>query len=322
MKFNKFIVTLIVFLVVAIGSYLFYKEGTLAVNKTDKTNKIFVVKQGESLDEIAQSLRNEGLIRNRIVFFLVVKQLGLERKIQAGDFRLSPSMTAAEVAQNLTHGTLDKWITVIEGLRKEEIADQLAKQFDISVSEFTTLAPEGYLFPDTYLVPTDASAENIISILTNTFDKKYTPELQEKARKIDLTKEQVVILASMVEREARTESDRKQVASILLKRYRSDWSLDIDATIQYALGYQPAEKRWWKKRLTAEDIKLDSPYNTYKNAGLPPGPICNPSLSSITAVVNANPNTPYWFYLTDLNGKTHFAKTLEEHNANIAKYLY
>ena len=132
---------------------------------------------------------------------------------------------------------------------------------------------------------------------------------------------QVLILASLVEREARQSSTREKVAGIILKRYLADWPLQIDATVQYVLGYQPNEKSWWKKELSEEDLKIDSPFNTYINKGLPPDPICNPSLSSIKAVINADENTPYWYYLTDNQGVMHYAITLEEHQNNINKYL-
>ena len=101
----------------------------------------------------------------------------------------------------------------------------------------------------------------------------------------------------------------------------ANWPLDLDASLQYILGYQANEKSWWKKSITDEDKNIDSPFNTYKHPGLPPEPICNPSLSSIKAIINADENTPYWYYLTDKNGVMHYSVTLEEHEANIRKYL-
>lgn len=300
-------------------SYLFYKEGSLPVNKKSLSSTIFVIKQGETLNTIVNNLANEDLIRNKIVFYLIVKQLGIERKIQAGDFRLSPNMSAIELAKNLTHGTLDIWITLIEGTRKEEMAQVISKNLDIPEIEFIKAANEGYIFPDTYLVPRTASAESILAIIKNNY--KFNQELHDLAKGKKLSEKQVLILASLVEREARQSATREKVASIILKRYLADWPLQIDATVQYALGYQSNEKSWWKKDLTNEDKKIDSPYNTYKNKGLPPEPICNPSLSSIKAVINADENTPYWYYITDKNGVMRYAVTLEEHQNNIKKYL-
>ena len=301
--------------------YLFYKEGSLPVNKNGKTSKMFIIKQGEPLNTIVNNLANEGLIRNKIVFYLIVKKLGIERKIQAGDFRISENMNAQEVATSLTHGTVDIWLTLIEGMRKEEMAQIISKTLDIPEIEIVRTTKEGYVFPDTYLVPRTATAETVLSIINKNFTAKFDEKLHIQARNKKLTEKQVLILASLVEREARQPLTREKVAGIILKRYLADWPLQIDATVQYALGYQPNEKSWWKKELTEEDLKIDSPYNTYKNKGLPPEPIANPSLSSIKAVINADENTPYWYYLTDKNGVMHYAITFEEHQNNINKYL-
>ncbi len=319
---KKVHILLFLLILITTSFYLFYKEGSLPVNKNSQISKIFVIKQGEPLNTIVNNLVNEGLIRNKIVFYLIVKQLGIERKIQAGDFRLSPKMSAIELAKNLTHGTLDVWVTLIEGTRKEEMAQIISKNLDIPEIEFIKLADEGYLFPDTYLVPRTATAETVLSIIKNNFKNKFDEKLHTQAKNKKLTEKQVLILASLVEREARQQTSREKVASIILKRYLADWPLQIDATVQYALGYQSNEKSWWKKELTEEDLKIDSPYNTYKNKGLPPEPICNPSLSSIKAVINADENTPYWYYITDdKNGVMRYAVTLEEHEANVQKYL-
>lgn len=320
MKKKLFLLSISVFFL--IFGWFYYKEGLMPVNKKDASTKIFVVQRGESLNSIVKRLYKEDLIRSRLIFFLLVKKMGIEKKIQAGDFRLSPSMSAEEIAKTLTHGTLDIWVTIIEGLRKEEIANIIAKNFDIPEIEFIKYAKEGYLFPDTYLIPKKADANMIIKIMTDNFHKKFNQSLKEKAKKrLNLDEEQVLILASLVEREAKFNQDRKEVASILLKRLRNDWPLQVDATVQYALGYQSQERTWWKKNLTTEDLEIDSPYNTYKILGLPPTPICNPGLASIIAVIEADPDTRYWFYLSDKTGRMHYAKTLEEHNNNIKKYL-
>jgi UPF0755 protein len=318
---KKLYILLFLLVLITVSFYLFYKEGSLPVNKSSQISKIFVIKQGEPLDTIVNNLANEGLIRNKIVFYLIVKKLGIERKIQAGDFRISENMNASEVATNLTHGTLDVWVTLIEGMRKEEMAQVISNQLGIPEVEFDKLADEGYLFPDTYLVPKTATVETVLLIIKNNFNNKFDEPLRTLAKNKKLTEKQVLILASLVEREARQSSTRQKIASIILKRYLADWPLDLDATVQYALGYQVEEKNWWKTDLTNEDKKIDSSYNTYKNKGLPPGPICNPSLSSIKAVINADENTPYWYYLTDKNGVMHYSVTLEEHEANIQKYL-
>lgn len=301
--------------------FLYFQEGSMPVDKHDTNPRIFMINKGEGLNSIANKLANEKLIRNKVVFYLIVKQLGIEKKIQAGDFRLSRSMNTTQIAQTLTHGTSDTWVTIIEGLRKEEVAQELSANFKISEIEFIEQAKEGYLFPDTYLFPENSSIDTILSIITRNFNAKYTDELKDRARAKGLTDRQVLTIASLVEKEAKSPQDKQQVASIILKRHLNDWPLDIDATVQYALGYQKKTKTWWKKDLTQEDLEADSQYNTRKYKGLPPAPICNPGLDSINAAINADAQTPYWFYLSDKQGKMHYAVTLEEHNSNISKYL-
>jgi len=309
-----------IFILIVIISYLYFKEGTLPVNKNDKSTKIFVIQKGESLNNIVKKLSREQLIRNKIVFYLIVKQLGIEKKIQAGDYRLSPSMDAYQIAKTLTHGTLDIWITIIEGLRKEEVAQIVSKNFGIPEIEFIKKAKEGFLFPDTYLIPKDATLETILTILENNFQRRVDDKLKKQMQEKGLNLEEVITIASLIEREAKFEEDRLLVASVILNRLKKKMKLEIDATVQYALGYQTGEKTWWKKNLTRQDLEVDSLYNTYKFEGLPPGPICSPGLSSIKAVINA-PNTDYFFYVSDKNGKLHFAKDFPTHNKNIKKYL-
>lgn len=199
------------------------------------------------------------------------------------------------------------------------MAEIISKTLNIPSIEIVRKTNEGYIFPDTYMVPKNATFDTVYSIIKN--NSKFVEALQNIKKKSKLTEKEVLILASLVEREARLPSTREKIAGIILKRYLADWPLQIDATVQYILGYQPNEKSWWKKYLTEEDLKIDSPYNTYKNKGLPPDPICSPSLSSIEAVINANSSTPYWYYITDNNGVMHYAVTLEEHESNVQKYL-
>jgi UPF0755 protein len=317
---KKILVVVVLLLIIVVGFYLYYKEGAMPVNIKDKTTKIFVIQRGESVTQIAKNLEKEGFIRNRTVFYLVVKQLGIDNKIQAGDYRLSPSMNLSEITRSLTKGTLDVWVTIIEGLRREEIAQIFSRELVIPELEFLKFAKEGYLFPDTYLIPKEASAGSVITILSKNFNNKYTQELKNQGRKIGLADDQIIVLASLVEREAKFNEDRLLVASVILNRLKNGMKLDVDATVQYALGYQPDMKSWWKKDLTKEDLDIDSLYNTYKNPGLPPAPISNPGLAAIKAVIDA-PQTNYLYYISDKNGKMHFAKTLEEHNENIRKYL-
>lgn len=316
---KRIIAVVVLILVFVIISVFWWQSGVLPVNSQNNSPKIFVVENGQGVREIANSLKKEGLIRDPVIFFLITKQTGLDKKIQAGDFRLNSSMNAYEVAESLTHGTLDIWVTIPEGYRAEEIADILEDKipnYEQSWRE-TLNQNEGYLFPDTYLMPRDADIDSIISIFKNNFQTKYDSVKSLKTN--NLSDAQTLVLASLVEREARLEEDRALVASVIYNRLNIGMKLDIDATLQYILGYQEDEKRWWKKGLTNEDKKINSPYNTYTNPTLPPRPISNPGLSAIKAALNPA-KTNYFYYITDQNGKNRYATTLEGHNANIEKY--
>lgn len=316
-RIGVFLGLIVFFLVVGI---IWWKTSLTAVDPKERTPIIFVVAKGEGVREIASRLKKEGLIRDQIAFFLLIKKLGIDQALQAGDFRLNPAMDAKTIAQTLTKGMLDIWVTILEGWRDEEIALKMAQELSLPEQEFLKYSQEGYMFPDTYLIPKEATAAAIVEILKNNFDKKFSQDLQNEAHKRGLTKEEVVILASIVEKEASGEEDRDIIAGILLKRLKKDWPLQADATIQYALGYQAVERTWWKKDLIDADKKIKSPYNTYLNPGLPSAPIANPGLASIKAVIFPQ-ETDYWYYLHDPEGKVHFAKTIEEHEANINKYL-
>lgn len=316
---TKFKIVFGIILCAFLGIYGWWIWGTQPVEKNNTTTQLFVVNKGAGIKEIANNLKVQNLIRDRVIFFLTVKQKGIESKIQAGDFRLSPSMNAPQIADNLTHGSLDVWITVPEGRRADEIADTLKKELPTYEESWRTELNkyEGYLFPDTYLLPKDATIEQIISIMQKNFNTKYAT-LPTKSTTLSQSK--IVTLASLVEREAKLADDRPLVASVMLNRLEINMPLQIDATVQYVLGYQASEESWWKRYVSLEDLKINSKYNTYKNAGFPPGPIANPGLSALMAVM-LPAHTDYLFYVSDpATGKNHYAKTLDEHNANIRKY--
>lgn len=288
--------------------------------------QVFVVKKGATIDQIGQALFQAKLIRNPAAFKFYVAQHQMARQIQAGTFKVSAQMSTPEIAQNLTHGTLDLWVTVLEGWRREETAAAIAKAyqalnypFEVEAFLEATKDQEGYLYPDTYLLPVSANESAVAAILTRTFDQKVTQTLQTEIDQSGKSLEQIVTLASLIEREARSETARKMVSGILWNRLNADWPLQIDATLQYAQGYNPQTQSWWDSPL-ANDKDIDSPYNTYQNIGLPPGPICSPSLSSIQAALKPTPSD-YWFYLTGNDNQMHYAQTLADHNANINQFL-
>ena len=301
-------------------TFLWWNQAVKSVNPTNKESITFTIKRSEGIRNIADRLFKQNLIRSPLAFFLLVRLGNFDNKIQAGDFQLKPSMDLFTLTNTLTHGITDTWITIPEGWRNEEIALKLSKELNIPEKEFLKEAHEGYMFPDTYLVPKEATSQAVANIFFDNFHKKVSPEVKEKIKQKGFTLDEVLSIASLVEREAKFPKDRPLVASVILNRLKEGMKLDIDATIQYALGYQPNDKSWWKKELTIEDLEINSSHNTYKNAGLPPSPIANPGLLAIIAVIDA-PKTEYFYYISDKQGKNHFAKTIEEHNINISKYL-
>lgn len=330
---------LIVVLLFSVGSY--FIKSSIAAPSEKNEEKIFVIKEGQSLVDIAQRLQSEGLIKNVTVFRLYSRfscqgvniynpltflkpypqKDCLAGNIQAGSFKLSPNMSLPTLAEKLTKGRLDSWTKILEGWRNEEIATVLTKNYPIKEEEFLKIAEIGYMYPDTYLFNVNSTAEQVVVKLKATFAAKFTPDLQQKALAQGLKLNEVVTLASIIERETgNNDIERATIAGILLKRLRQGWKLEVDATVQFALGYDENEKTWWKKGLTEQDLQINSPYNTRRFAGLPPGPISNPSISSLRAV--ALPvDSEYYFYLHDKNGKIYYARTLAEHNDNKSKYL-
>ncbi|MDP4031112.1 MAG: endolytic transglycosylase MltG [Patescibacteria group bacterium] len=299
---------LVLLVAIPASLYGYWRWANLAVDNKNETEQIFVVPQGQSTSTIAQRLKQEKLIKSPLVFRLLVEQKDLSSKLQAGDFRLSATMDLETIVENLTHGSLDFWITFPEGLRVEEYAARLAQKSDLDVQKFILAAKpsEGQLFPDTYLIPNTASAEDVVSLLTDTFSQK-SPTIDKR----------MLIIASMIEREAKHDQDRLLVSSVIHNRLQIGMAIQIDATVQYLLG-KPGE--WWPKDLTRDDLKINSPYNTYLNSGLPPAPIANPGLASLKAALNPA-ETDYLYYVSDSFGYNHYGVTLEEHQENIANFL-
>jgi UPF0755 protein len=282
----------------------------------------FVVPKGQAVTIIGNRLAEAGLIRNPLAFRIVVKERGLTNKLQAGTFEIDASMTPGEIAQKMTQGTNDLWVTIPEGWRREEIAESLAEQLpEFDAEEFLSLSAgdEGKLFPDTYLVARESTAQTLYSILTNTFESKILNGLADDIDAAEHEFDDVLIMASIVEREARGYEEMRHVAGILWNRIELGMPLQADATLQYVKGYNKQTKAWWEPPLAA-DKQLDSPFNTYKNPGLPPRPISNPGYDAIRATLNPV-ETDDVFYLHDRDGGIHYAESLEEHNANVQRYL-
>ncbi len=305
------------FILIIAGIAVWFYTNALPVSESkDFVN--FTIAKGSSASEIGKNLESSGLIRNELVFRIYLKLDGRGGKIQSGQFSLSPSLSLFQTINVLLTGSEEVRVTIPEGLRREEIAQKFATSLGKDHSFVTKFlldskGDEGYLFPDTYLIPADASPSAIVQKMTDTF-KSRTATLP--ANTSGLSFNQAVILASIIERETRTDAERPVVAGILIKRLNAGMPLQVDATIQYAIG---TSKNWWPI-LSAGDLEVDSPFNTYKNAGLPPTPISNPGLSSLKAAFSPV-QTDYWYYIHDSSGQIHYATTLAEHNVNIKKYL-
>jgi UPF0755 protein len=315
---KKIAIVILLLIVVILGSILWWKNGASPVDPTNKNSITFVIKKGSGLKEITNGLKDAGLIKNRIVFFLYARLNKFENKIQAGNFSLSPSMTANEIAQNLTHGILDIWVTIPEGKRATEIAEILKEKIPTYNSSwaYNLNLNEGYLFPDTYLLPKDANIETVIKLMKDNFNKKYS-EINTANSK--LNKVQIVILASLIEREAITDNEKPVIAGILINRLNEGMPLQVDATIQYAKGKNIQNGKWWEPVIIEEYKSVTSNYNTYLFTGFPPGPISNPGLQALRGAANPA-NTDYFYYLHDKKRQVRYAKTLNEHNLNIEKY--
>ena len=266
----------------------------------------FAVNQGDGISLIASRLESNHLIRNRFVFILSARVLNLHRRLQAGTFRLSPSFSTGEIIQRLSQGgRSDYWLKVIDGTRLEEITPSFPKN------------KEGYLFPDSYLIPADYSLDDILEVIAKNFDSKFSQAKLSSTSQ--LSDRQSVILASLLEREGRTLETKQKIAGVLLNRLNINMALQVDATVQYARDTLRHPKDYWQS-LAKTDLKISSPYNTYLHPGLPPGPICNPGYDSLYAAFHPIASD-YLFYITDSQGRLHLASTLADHNANIARYL-
>ncbi len=311
---------------------------------TDNKEVTFTVTEGEPPSAIAVKLKNQGFVRDSDLFVTLLKCRHASEKIQAGDHVLRHNMTMDEVALALQRGTLrGVTVTVTPGLRAEQIAEYLKglnlAQFD--ANEFVKLVKqggfdhaflqdrpknaeqsvEGFLFPETYNVLQGITAEQLINRFLSEYDQRVTPDMRQKAADQKMTLYEAMTLASIVEREAVLKEEAPIIASVYLNRLKANTSLDADPTVQYALGYQAATKQWWPVIPLDQYRKVNSPYNTYINTGLPPGPICEPGLTAIRAALEPA-KTDYLYFLAKGDGAHVFAKTLQEQNANLAKYGY
>ncbi len=322
----------------------------LSTPATDDASS-FVVVAGEKTDVIIAHLKEKGIVRSATLFKMALAKSGLSTKLQPGTYDLRYAVDFDGVIRKLAAGGVaanEKVLLVKEGWNLRDINDALTKlgfaggdlyrvtgmpavdartynsdkaprakdfssDFPFLKDKPLYVSLEGFLFPDTYRLFKDATAEQVTRKMLENFDRKLTPELRERIAAQKRTVFEVVTLASVIEREVQADDDRRKVADIFWRRLERGMALQADSTVNYATGKGLAS-------VTLDDTKYVSPYNTYKYPGLPLGPICNPGLSAIEAAVSPTPNDA-WFFLTGKNGKVYYARTLQEHVSNKAKYM-
>ncbi|MFA5730139.1 MAG: endolytic transglycosylase MltG [Candidatus Paceibacterota bacterium] len=302
--------------------------------------KLFTIEKGQTVKEIALNLKEEKLIKSSNIFIVYAAITGKYSKMQAGEYLLSSQMSISRIINIFTHGeTAKESLTIIEGWDLRDIAKYLkdkniAEEEDfyaiagnptgenetVNVEDYSFLSDkpadislEGYLFPDTYYIDKSDDLDSIVNKMLINFDDKITSDLKNEIKNQNKTLFEIITMASIIEKEVKTMEDKKIVSGILWKRMVSGMRLQVDATVLYAQNKEGL-------KVYTKDTQIDSPYNTYKEDGLPLGPISNPGIDSIIAAVYPT-KTAYYYYLSAPDGKTIWAKTLEEHNNNKIKYL-
>jgi UPF0755 protein len=314
------------------------------VDPQDTSRVVVTVPPGATASDIGSDLQRRGLIRSSLVFRIAADQAGVGTSLAAGEYELSKSMSTNEIIQVLASGQVKRGLvaTIPEGWRSQQIADRLQDTGFASRDEFlaAVAAPpsvpgvevsgmaqqpqrlEGYLFPETYEVPQKVPGTRAAELMVRMFNQRVGDALRAPSE-TSLSPQQVITLASIVEREAKVASERSTIASVYLNRLAENMPLQADPTVQYAIatrdGPSAASYGYWRD-LAASDLETPSPYNTYVHGGLPPGPICNPGEAAIRAVLQPA-RTAYLYFVatTDGSGAHLFARTLDEHNANVAK---
>ncbi|MCL5073566.1 MAG: endolytic transglycosylase MltG [Actinobacteria bacterium] len=324
---NKIIVFLVGLLLIIstglLGGYFFYFA------PPGSSSKIEVFTVGDEILQIGtiEKLYKEGFIKNTWGYGLMLLINEKSSKPKPGGYYLSKNMNAWQVAEELSKSPDMLWVTIPEGVRKEQIGEILAKTLNWTnedLEKWNTIYTamkfdyiEGVYFPDTYLIPVEENGLEIAVRMINRFNEKFSPYF-DKFEEANIKWTTALKIASLLEREAAGKEDMPLIAGIIWNRLEKNMKLDIDATIQYARG--KVENSWWAPINPQDIIEIDSKYNTYKYKGLPPGPIANPGLDAIDAVLNSE-KTDCLYYLHDQNRKIHCAKTYEEHKENIKEFL-
>lgn len=328
-----FIYSIVLFFIIILSGLIFFTYNLLPAEKYK--NKEFIIKTGDSVQHISQSLYDQGLIKNKFVFETYVWFKRLEKNFIAGNFDIPAGSDIITLVNILTSPqSVNKLVLrFIEGWTIADISNYLLEKGIItSVDEFNkfnqvglwqkkyeflkNLPPdtnlEGYLFPDTYHFFNNSSVDDVIDKMLKNFDSKFNLVMREEANKQGRSIHEIVKLASVLEKEVKTETDMRLVADIFLRRLSLGMFLQADSTLNYATGGKNTS-------LTAAELAIDNPYNSYKYPGLPPTPISNPGLKALQAALYPTPNQ-YLFFLTSPDGTVYYAKTFEDHLKN-RKYL-
>lgn len=313
--------------------------------QTGSAAATFVIRPGETANDVAANLQAVGLIEDTRLFLNYLRFYGLDSQLEAGTFRISPQLTVAELAVRLTQAHAEEIeLRFLEGWRAEEMAAYLSvttpaaidegdflaivqrrQPLDLGAYDFLAAHPpdaslEGFLFPDTYRVPLDADAGYLIDLMLRTFGRRVSGEMRAAYTAHGLSLREAVTLASIVERETPVPNERPLVAAVFYNRLAAGMRLQADPTVQYAVGYHEATESWWKSPLAQADLNLDSPYNTYQVEGLPPGPIANPGLAALEAVARPAVTNALYFVADCGSEGTHlFSETYEEHLLNVER---
>ncbi len=307
----------------------------------DPTPVVFAVAPGQTAAEIGAALERQGLVRSAAVFRLLVEQEGVSQRLAAGEYELSPAMSTREIIAVLASGRVRSGplLTIPEGWRAEEIAWKLETLAPGTGAQFLEIvyaggayavelglppdsSLEGFLFPATYAWRPSEGVEALIAQMVAQFRQHFTAQRREQAAARGLTLREVVTLASIIEREAVVPEERALIAGVYYNRLARGMPLQADPTVQYALAAPRVPipgPALWKRELTLADLAVPSPYNTYQQVGLPAGPICNPGLASLDAALQPAATDALYFVARG-DGSHVFARTAEEHAANVRRY--
>ncbi len=305
-KKRKIIISIIFLIILIFTPLIIFQQ------KEDKVVDVFIPK-GSSPHKIAQILKDSDVISSTKLFLFLVKIKDYSTKLQAGLYEFNKKDSSFTILNKLKNGD-SKNIKVIipEGFNIKQIANVLSENGICNENKFIELATsqnlEGYLFPNTYMLLPQMDEQEVIKIMNDEFNKFWTEENEERLKQINKSKKDVIILASIVEKEAVDDKERPIIAGIFINRLSKGIRLESCATVLYAMGIN-------KERLSLEDLKFESPYNTYRNKGLPPGPICNPGAKSIDAVLNPI-ITENLYFVSKGNGTHYFSSTFEQHIKN------